>query len=285
MNHTPGKQKAFSLHPILLVLLAFAVVIAGALWLINSQNIALSWCFVLLMLAAFTFVCGHVVTGRWLGALIDERNVMSLSRFQIILWTLLVLSAYLVAALNNISLGIPDPLKIEMQKELWWLMGISTATLVGSPLILSDKANKVSDTAEVSNTFELLKKQGDEESTLGTMGHIVVNTDIAKARWTDLFTGEEVGNAAHLDVARLQMFFFTLITALAYAALLWNKFYGDAAKAISDFPALSSSMIALIGISHAGYLTAKAVPHSQTGIGQPAQQIAPEVADEHPPVG
>lgn len=276
-------MNAKPVHPVLLLLLLLAVAIFAALLLSDLKKLVFSWCFVLLTLATITFICGHIVTGRWLGALIDERNVMSLSRFQIVLWTLLILSAYFVAALHNITLGLPDPLKIQIQEELWWLMGISTASLVGSPLILSDKTTKIPDTSEVSVTFEALKQQGDEDHTLDTKGHIVVNTDISKARWTDMFTGEEIGNAAHLDIARLQMLFFTLVTALAYAVLLWNKFASDAP--IAALPALSGSMIGLIGISHAGYLTAKAVPHSQTGTGQPAQQPAPAVADEHPAVG
>ncbi|RJR10034.1 hypothetical protein C4588_04100, partial [Candidatus Parcubacteria bacterium] len=117
---------------------------------------------------------------------------------------------------------------------------------------------------------KLLEQQGDKDSTLDTKGHIVVNTDISRARWSDMFTGEEVGNAAHLDVARLQMFFFTLVSALAYAVLLGTMFSGDVSHGISSLPALDKSMVALIAISHAGYLTAKAVPHSQPGSGQPA---------------
>lgn len=243
------------------------IVAAVAAWILIYNNRLLpAWCLVLISLAVFTFTCGQVVTGRKLGALIDERNVMSLSRFQIILWTLLVLSGYLVAALWNILSGQVLPLKIEIQQELWWLMGISTASLVGSPLILNDKATKVANTSEVSNTFKLLEQQGDKDGTLDNKGHIVVNTDIAEARWSDMFTGEEVGNAAHLDVARLQMLFFTLITAVAYAVLLGNMFSGDVSHGIMSLPVLDKSMVALIAISHAGYLTAKAVPHSQAGL-------------------
>lgn len=284
MNAKSDSQKIFGISPMLLMIFAVVIVLT-VMQLAGASPLLVFWYFVLLMLAVFTFVCGQSVTGQKLGALIDERNVMSLSRFQIVLWTLLVLSGYLVAALYNIFSGHAAPLKIEIQQELWWLMGISTASLVGSPLILNDKATKVADTSEKNRTFELLKQQGDGNSTLDNKGHIVVNTDIAKARWTDMFTGEEVGNAAHLDVARLQMFFFTLITALAYAVLLGNMFSGDLSHGIPSLPALDKSMVALIAISHTGYLTAKAVPHSQTGTGQPAQQAVTTSAEEHPPMG
>lgn len=276
-----GTSTRSSTLPLLLCLVA---ALAAVLLTINRMLLP-AWYLVLIALAVFTFACGQVVTGRKLGALIDERNVMSLSRFQIVLWMLLILSAYLVAALYNIVSGHAAPLKIEIQQELWWLMGISTTSLLGSPLILNDKATKVTDTAEVSRTFELLKLQGDEDSTLDNKGHIVVNTDIAKARWSDMFTGEEVGNAAHLDVARLQMFFFTLVTAFAYAALLGSMFSGDISHGISGLPTLDKSMIALIAISHTGYLASKATSHSQTGAGQPIQQADTAAADEHPAMG
>lgn len=259
MNETSGRTNA---RPLLILFVVGALV--AAVLAINKMMLP-AWLSVLVSLSAFSFACGQTVTGRWVGALIDERNVMSLSRFQLVIWTLLVLSAYLVAALYNIFSGQTAPLKIEIQQELWWLMGISTASLVSSPLILNTKADKVADASEVSSTFKALERPGEADSMLDTKGHIVVNTDISRARWSDMFTGEEVGNAAHLDVARLQMFFFTLVTAVAYAVVLGNMFAGDLSHGVASLPVLDKSMVALIAISHTGYLTAKAVPHSQTG--------------------
>lgn len=164
-------------------------------------------------------------------------------------------------------------------------MGIATTSLVGSPLILNEKATKTATPAEIKTTFKLLENQGDQKSTLAAKGHIVVNTDISRARWSDMFTGEEVGNAAHIDMARLQMFFFTLIATLAYAVMLGNMFYGGATQGFTSLPPLDQSMIALIAISHTGYLTAKAVPRSQTGAAQPAPQAATVASDEHPAMG
>jgi hypothetical protein len=54
------------------------------------------------------------------------------------------------------------------------------------------------------------------------------------------------------------VFFFTLIVVFAYAAAVGAMLYG--ARAVSSLPDLSTGMVALLGISHAGYLTAKAVP-------------------------
>lgn len=252
----------------------------------GSNGLLLAWIFTLLAFAVFMFVCGHGVTGRWLGVLIDDRNLMSLSRFQIVLWTALVLSGYLVAVLHNILSGQLNPLGVSIPREVWWLMGISTTSLVGSPLLLNTKTSNVADDSEVKRTFALLEKQDSNDNKLDAKGQIVVNTDISKARWSDLFTGEEVGNAAHLDVARLQMFFFTLIAALGYAVFLGHMFsIGGGAVRFPQLPGLDQSMLALIAISHTGYLAAKAVSHSQTGSEPAVKQEAPAAADLYPPMG
>jgi hypothetical protein len=247
-----------------LLFLCLAALLGALLFAVNRLMLP-AWLMALLALAVFAFACGKTVTGRWLGALIDERNVISLSRFQTVLWTLLVLSAYLTAALYNIFSGQALPLKIEIQEELWWLIGISTASLVASPLILNTKAEKVPDAAEVNKTLDALQSQNGADSSAATKGHIMVNTDISGARWSDMFTGEEVGNAAHMDVARLQMFLFTIITVIAFGVVLAHMFAGDLSHGIASLPTLDKSMVALIAISHGGYLTSKAVPHSQTG--------------------
>jgi hypothetical protein len=91
---------------------------------------------------------------------------------------------------------------------------------------------------------------------------IVTNKRSADANFDDLFRGEETGNAAVLDLAKIQMFYFTLILVLSYAVSLGAMLISAEAK-ISAFPAFDAGMVALLGISNAGYLTDKAVPHSQ----------------------
>jgi hypothetical protein len=55
--------------------------------------------------------------------------------------------------------------------------------------------------------------------------------------------------------------YFTIVLVLAYVVALGTGFATSGAR-ISGLPALDSSMVALLGISHAGYLTHKAIPHS-----------------------
>jgi hypothetical protein len=271
-------------HTFALAALIVAIGLA-VMWGADNQHLLFAWLFTFAALAAFTFVCGQGVTGRWMGALIDSRNVMSLARFQMIGWTILVLSAYLTAALSNIYTNVPESLAIRLPEQLWLLMGISTTSLVGSPLILSTKMAKAPNATDVERTFGQLAQQGDSLESLVAKGQIVANRDASMARISDIFTGEEVGNASRLDLARLQMFFFTLVTLFAYAVMLARMFALHAGGPIKELQALDSSMIALIAISHGGYLASKAVPHSQqaSGEGAAGPQAAP--ADDHPAMG
>jgi hypothetical protein len=225
-----------------------------------------AWLVILILLTVFAVISGHGVTGMWRGLLVDERNKMSLSRLQMILWTIIVLSGFLTVAMANIAAAVDNPLSISIPKELWLLMGISTTSLVGSPLILSTKKVKEPEEGEQKQTIaSIAAEEGvsseDLKSKVTNKGQVMVNKDSKNARLSDLFKGEETGNGAQLDLGKIQMFYFTLILVLAYAVALGNLL---AYTGMFDtFPNLSSSMVALLGISHAGYLTNKAIPHSQ----------------------
>jgi hypothetical protein len=238
--------------------LATVVFIAVGLW--QPLPPLGNWLVMLAALIAFTILVGQAVTRRWQGVLIDERNTISLSRLQLLLWSVVVLSAYLAAALARIRQGVADPLAIAVPDTLWMLLGISTASLVGSPLVKSTKTTRAVDEGQKDQTFEKLARLGAGTEKLDTIGQIVTNKDAGDARWTDLFRGEETGNAAQLDLGKVQMFFFTLVLVLAYGVALGR---GLAGGPLAEFPDIAPGMVALLGISHAGYLTHKAVPHSK----------------------
>jgi hypothetical protein len=225
-----------------------------------ATNRFLSWVFILGLLWLFCLIAGRGVTGLWRGLLIDERNMISLSRLQMISWTVIVLSGFLTAAFSNILVKSNDPLLISIPKELWMLMGISVTSLVGSPLIRTPKTNK----EPKQQTLEAYSKRTNltvavlKEDYL--KGLILCNKSPKDSKWADIFKGEGV-DSAPLDLGKIQMFYFTLILVSVYIVNLATLFLGDSRK-IDAFPLLSSSMIALLAISHAGYLTDKAVPRS-----------------------
>src|SRR5579859_4063001 len=128
------------------VLLCFiAIALAGML--IPTATRLITWIVSLVLLASIVLIVGRGVTGRWFGFLIDERNKMSLSRFQAVLWSLLILSAFLAAALINLHLKLlsspTDALAITIPAELLALLGISGTSLVGAQLILHAKSQKL----------------------------------------------------------------------------------------------------------------------------------------------
>ncbi len=245
-------------HDVSLVLILVAVGVAG---LVAAPVFRLAaWLAILLLLTAFTLVAGHGITGLWYGLLVDGRNKMSLARLQTLLWTLLMLSAFLTAGLYNIATRQPDPLAIAIPPDLWLLMGISLTSLVGSPLIANVKKTRPANDDEANRTLALLKRQ--VKSRVRFVGQVAVNEQPEDAHWSDMFRGGEAGNAAHLDLGKVQMFCFTLILVLAYAAAL-AALFAETEGEIAALPDLGSGMVVLLGLSHAGYLANKLLPNGE----------------------
>jgi hypothetical protein len=236
---TTSTQKLFLFLLGVLCLLGMALV-----GLFTSSGLD-CWLSILLLLALLTAVISLASTGHWLGLLIDERNEMSLSRFQMALWTLLILSAFLGMTMVNIfhhQNPVEAMSSIVIPPTLLVLMGMSATSLVSAPLILTlkQKANQAIDT-----------KLGSGE----------------KASFIDLFLGDDKANGKRLDLGKLQMFYFTVILALAYAVSLGSVFTDEGFGGTHplQFPALNEQFLVLLGISHAGYLLYKAVPRDGTG--------------------
>jgi hypothetical protein len=218
----------------------------------------LTWLVMFVILAVFTFGVGRALTGTWKSLLIDERNMQSLSRLQLMLWTWLVISAIATAAAWNIHIDADDPLGIHVPEELWILLGISAATLVGSNLIKTQQAATPDITPQQTTGTTLMDSTGGQQMATGTLAQ---NVSRVQARWTDMFKSEGVHNAHTLDVGKIQMFFFTLIVVLAYVAAFARTSYTpsvDNVPAKFDFPPLGESLVALLGISSTAYLANKA---------------------------
>lgn len=244
--------------------LAAAVVLLAAIAFVGLRatpsDRARAWYLILLLMTAFVAVVGHAITGYWTGILIDARNKMSLSRLQMVAWLLVVLSALLAAVLTNIALGWRSPLAVTIPSELWVLLGISTASLVASPAVLGSKRDRPADPKEVDRTKKTLLRQGYQPAALDFQGLLVGYASPDFSRWADLLKGEEAGNAAHVDLGKLQMFFFTFVLVLGYGAAIATMFGQDGP--VTALPAVEDGMNVLLGISHTGYLANKAITHS-----------------------
>jgi hypothetical protein len=61
------------------------------------------------------------------------------------------------------------------------------------------------------------------------------------------------------------MLFFTVIVAIAYGTQLFQLIaYGDLSAGDAHLPALQDGLLALMGVSHAGYLGSKTVDQTPT---------------------
>jgi len=206
------------------------------------------------------------ITGRLGGFLIDNRKKMSLSRFQISLWTFIVLSALFTIALYNIGIqysnqaSITDALSISVPAELWVLMGISVTSLVGSKLILNSQDSIRAPLSLRTQAEDYFFSRYSQPKTRLNFDSIVhKNTCSDDARFANIFMGDQVGDCMTIDIGKVQMFFFTIILVLTYSVAIASIFLSPLnGKMIGSMPAFSEGMLFLIGISHAGYLTYKA---------------------------
>src|SRR5215204_3682394 len=259
-------------HTVALVVLIAAIFVVGLIP--SNQAIPgfnppahglVAWLVIMVLLGACCVVIGLGTTGLWRGLLIDSRNRMSLSRLQLLLWTVLVLSAFLTVAMFNIREDpMADPLNIEVPAQVWGLLGISTTSFVTAATIKSQKKNLEVTKEEKDKTTAALEKVGENSNNLADpQGALVAYEQPENASVSDLFKGDKVISAAYFDLGKVQVFLFTLIVVFAYAAEVGAMLYSM--RIISALPELSTGIVALgivalLGISHAGYLTAKAVP-------------------------
>jgi hypothetical protein len=298
----------------LALIIAAALILPGVLGsLVKDQNgdpspgagLALTW---LVVAVLMIFVIGSIGVslnkGRG-GVLIDPAtNMMSLSRLQIVLWTWVVLSAFVTVALARVGDSISNPgnycdsapgqqgaeiacaapLGVQLPPLLWALMGISVTSAVASPLLKAGKAQRTEgddqrrtreaskrkrrgDPVELATYRDALKNRTRDDpglaSDLKNEGVLVKKSHWTLAKFSDVFMGEEVTNFMYVDVAKVQNLFFTVVAVAAYTVALAVEM--SLSGSIADFflfPDLPAGLMAVISISHGGYLTDKAFPHS-----------------------
>ena len=248
------------------MLLLVLMVVAG--WFAPAgANLVLVTLFMVLMM----MVLGFTTTNRPLGILINERNLMSLSRFQMIVWTVAVLSGYLTFALMRIkmmAMGSPngnplsDPLAIGIDWHLWGLLGISTTSLVGAPLLLNAKKAQEPAPTVTQKTAQMVN-ESEQDVITNRQGTLYANTKLSDARVADMFEGDELMNTARIDVAKVQMFYFTIVAVICFFVMLFKMLVAGNSN-LDNLPSLPEGFVALLGISHAGYLTSKSISHTQS---------------------
>jgi hypothetical protein len=235
------------------------------------------WLIAVVLVLGTIAIIGRGIRGGWLGALINKENRMSLTQLQLIIWTTIVVSALFTAALTNIDVTgddaqdqIKQALDIEIPPELWLLLGINVASVAGTTILKNVKTAKVPTQQALERAgFPMTQADGgqrvltiDTSAKREARGLLLVNTTPTAASFADLFSGEEVGNGAYLDIGKFQMSFFTVIVVLVYAVLLGSDFADQFNIPFTAFPDFDESILTLLAISHAGYLVSLAPDHT-----------------------
>ena len=274
----PNIQEMLTLAGIILVLLVVPyVILAIPKWPAWS-----AWGAAIAILLIFIFVLGSFILCRLMGIFINERNCMDLSRLQIVCWTVLVISAYLVILFIRFlnAATITDPFNISIDWHLWALLGLSASSAVGAPVIASAKAAKdpaplqqitadgmriytskyPSSVTKAAAAFD----RTEAEVSATSPGVLYGKAAPADARFTDIFQGDELNNAMYMDIHKTQMFLFTVIAIVGYSALVLNMFLTTTDPSSLGLPAVSDGLVAILAVSQATFLAGTSVTNTPT---------------------
>jgi hypothetical protein len=204
---------------------------------------------------AFSISLGFAITKSADGIFLSSRNVYSLSRFQMVLWTVLILSAVMSAAAWRAWQpgGGGDVLAIVIHSELLQVMGISYVSAAATPALLSLKT-------QTATAGELASASSRLGETVHAKGQLVTRPPGATASITDLVQGDELANAGTIDLSKVQQLIITLLLVTVYAGMVFKLFLSPAPflGAQTELPELSQGLVNLLLISHGGYLAYKA---------------------------
>ena len=183
---------------------------------------------------------GRRSKGTYLGFLIDERNQYSLSKFQVTLWTTLVLSLIGGVVIGRIFHG-GDALGFKIPDELLIVMGISLGSGAAAAVVKADQDNRAALRA----------------AALGVTAP--TPAPLASATFRQMLAVEQGGVAIEtVDLTKFQNFWITLILVAAYIALAANSFNKLVSPSdIKALPGFDGTFVTLLGISHAAYLAGK----------------------------
>jgi hypothetical protein len=176
----------------------------------------------------------------WRGLLIDQRNKISLSRLQLVAWSLLVISAVTTEGILNAVWGRTNPLELGIPAELWVLLGLSAGTFVAAPLVLATKADR---------------------------GDLATKAPYQHA-WRDIFYGDDTGNSDQVDIGKVQQFFFTVVLVVTYAVAIGSLIAtAIPAETLLTFARLDPGFIGIMAVSQTAYIAYKALPQNRIDAG------------------
>ncbi|MCG8928010.1 hypothetical protein [Lentzea sp. CC55] len=190
------------------------------------------------VVSALVIVLLAVVVPRSLGAqnvLRDGRGRYSLSRLQVMMWTVVLLSLVSGMAFGRFAAGQVDVAGFQIPEQVLVLLGISLGSGV------------------VAGAIKVVKSSSRPDSVAAhPMGH-------ETGRFWEMLTVEEGGSAGRsVDLAKFQNLVITVLLVLTYVAQAVAALRAvDNPAGIAGLPAFSSAFLVLLAVSHAAYLLGK----------------------------
>lgn len=258
-------RRALVAWPVAIALLVIMVAVCLVPWDLSDQ---IRWLIVLACMVGFFAVLGWAFTGHLYGIILSDRNVLSLSRFQALLWSVVILSTYLVVALGRVREGFTDPWVFEVPRELVGLIGVAGGGAVAANGFLSRHSGKALDTPEkkaMMTTMGIAGAKRVKPADL-TDGLLRRNTSARYARASNLLTGDFAANRDQADFTKVQLFFFTLVTLIVFAAATWQALGDDEdagdggdgdAGPLDGLPGVPGPIVEVLGVSQVGYVAGK----------------------------
>jgi hypothetical protein len=196
-----------------------------------------SWVVSAMIIVGLAAWAGYGARKKCVGILIDNRGRFSLNHLQIVMWTVLILSAVMGLFVARFHAGEANLLGFSIPEELLVLMGISVGSATVGGAAKSAKDATAARIARVGTGTLKLSNGATKDIT---------------AKFSQIFLEEEGDMADQaVDVTKFQNFMFTLLTGIAFVVLACKQ------TTMQGLPPLSKEMLWLLGISHGGYIGGK----------------------------
>jgi hypothetical protein len=217
-------------------------------------------------IAGLAIALGLGTKGRVAGIWIDERNRVSLARAQVTLWTIVALGGFATITLFNVGLGGPVSFP-QIPASIAAALGIAFASPMISALILNSgapnsAANPLDSLTTVGGSAKDTKDFVDRGAFLASPSSALqTREDPTMASIADVFVGEQVSDAANVDISRLQNVILTITLVLGYFTMLTEQLRTISPESVlsglASLPDPGATFTAVLLVSHATYLGTK----------------------------
>lgn len=271
-----GAAAAFAL---LAALAALALAVWIGLWDGDASE-RTRWIVILAALAVALVLLGFATTGVWVGLVMNSRYLVSMSRVQATLWSLVVLGTLLAFTLQRLRGGDGDAWRVGIPPEVLGVVGVAGTSYVAANGILSRKTHLELDRQEAAKQAEVLvrtfpeyaqdetgaqvlsRKEATAVAASDHVGALFRNGSPEDARLWDMLEGDEYGNAHAIDFAKVQVLVLTLIAIVAFCAAVWTLLGAVEDGPLDQLPGVGSGLLEVLGVSHLGYVGGKLPNHS-----------------------